>query len=160
MTGKKLIDLIIAGVSILSTLAVLGVFYYTEKMFVKPPIDESKEQAELLASVDPKALPELYKMDKMIISLLPTDDSRLYRLRFLEIEIHLVLFKKEDIELIKAQLPLIQDRAIDIAQKMTPDDLNTLSGKMLFENRIKNETNQLLGQSVIRSLYFSRYIVQ
>ena len=71
MTGKKLIDMILLGVMVLATLAVVGLFYYTEKVYKKPPIDEAAMKAELLNTVDSKAIPTFFKVDKMTISLVP-----------------------------------------------------------------------------------------
>ena len=71
MTGKKLIDTILLGVMMLATLSVVGLFYYTEKMYKKPPIDEHAEKASLLNSVEAKGIPTFFKVDKMTVSLIP-----------------------------------------------------------------------------------------
>ncbi len=160
MLGKKLVDTILTLVSLLTTLGVLGLFYYTEKMYKKPRIDEAKEKETLFQKKDDKDLPELFKMDTMVFSLIPKDQKNLLRMRYLEVEVHLVLFEKEAKDFLKANLPIVQDRIMDIASHMGADELKTLSGKILLENRIKTELNAKFGKPTIKGIFFSKYIVQ
>lgn len=160
MTGKKLLDMILLGVMLLATLAVAGLFYYTEKVYKKPPIDENAEKAALLNSVDAKAVPTFFKVDKMTISLIPRNENSNSRMRWLEIEMHLVLFETTDLELMKTNLAVVQDRIIDIASKMGADELNSLSGKILLEDRLKRDINKALHKPVVKNIYFASFIVQ
>lgn len=160
MTGKKLIDMILLGVMTLTTLAVIGLFYYTEKMYKRPPIDESLERQAFLKEGNPKTLPVFFKIDKMTVSLVPKDLTGIQRMRYAELEIHLVLFKSEEAGIIKTYLSVVQDKIITVASKMGADELNSLTGKILLEDRLKKEINKSLGQPVVKSIFFSRYIVQ
>jgi flagellar FliL protein len=160
MTGKKLLDMILLGVMMLATLAVVGLFYYTEKMYKKPPINEDAEKTALLTSVDAKAIPTFFKVDKMTISLIPANGSVNARMKYLELEMHLVLFEAGDLELMKASLPIVQDRIIEISSRMSPDELNSLSGKILLEDRLKREINKAMKKPVVKNIYFASFIVQ
>ena len=160
MTGKKLIDMILLGVMILATLAVVGLFYYTEKMYVKPPIDENAEKAALMSSIDAKGIPTFFKVDKMTISLVPKNEAANSRMKWLEVEMHLTLFESKDLDMLKANLPLLQDRIIDIASKMGSDELNSLTGKILLEDRLKKEINKALKKPVVKNIFFASFIVQ
>lgn len=145
---------------LLSTLAVSGLFYYTEKVYKRPPIDEAAEQAALMAEVNANALPTFFKVDKMTISLTPKNEALNSRMRWLEIEIHMVLFEEKELEAMKINLPLVQDRIIDISSKMGPDELNSLSGKILLEDRLKREINKSLGKPAVKNIFFASFIVQ
>jgi flagellar FliL protein len=160
MTGKKLLDMILLGVMLLATLAVAGLFYYTEKVYKKPPIDEDAEKASLLNEVDTKTLPTFFKVDKMTISLTPKNESLNSRMRWLEIELHFVVFAPQDAEVMKANLAMIQDRIIEVSSKMGPDELNSISGKILLEDRLKREINIYLKKPTVRNIYFASFIVQ
>ena len=160
MTGKKLIDMILLGVMMLATLAVVGLFYYTEKMYKKPPIDESAEKKELQTSLDHKSIPTFFKVDKMTISLVPKNEAANSRMKWLEVEIHMTLFSSEDSAMLKAYLPIVQDRIIDISSKMGSDELNSLSGKIILEDRLKKEINKALKKPVIKNIFFASFIVQ
>ncbi len=160
MTGKKLIDTILMGVMLLSTIAVVGLFYYTEKIYKRPPIDEVAEKTALMETTDVRAIPTFFKIDKITISLTPKAEVTNTRMRWLEVEVHLVLFESGDVEFIKRNLPVIQDRIIDIASKMGPEELNSLSGKILLEDRLRREINKGLGKTSVKNIFFASYIVQ
>jgi flagellar protein FliL len=160
MTGKKLIDMILLGVMLLATLAVAGLFYYTEKVYKKPPIDENAEKAALMNEVDAKALPTFFKVDKMTISLTPKNEAVNARMRWLEIELHFVVFEPQDAEVMKANIAMVQDRIIDISSKMGPEELNSISGKILLEDRLKRDINKALHKPTVKSIYFASFIVQ
>lgn len=144
----------------LATLAVVGLFYYTEKMYVKPPIDENAEKAALLTSIDAKGIPTFFKVDKMTISLVPKNEAANARMKWLEVEMHLTLFESTDLAMLKINLPLVQDRIIDIASKMGSDELNSLTGKILLEDRLKKEINKALKKPVVKNIFFASFIVQ
>ncbi|MBC7711687.1 MAG: flagellar basal body-associated FliL family protein [Rhizobacter sp.] len=160
MTGKKMIDMILLGVMMLATLAVVGLFYYTEKMYKKPPIDENAEKKALLTSVDYKSIPTFFKVDKMTISLVPKNEQANARMKWLEVEMHMTLFSAEDSGLMKAYLPVVQDRIIDITSKMGSDELNSLTGKIILEDRLKKEINKALKKPVVKNIFFASFIVQ
>lgn len=160
MTGKKILDMILLGLMLLSTFAVTGLFYYTEKVYKRPPINEEMEKAALMSSVETKSLPTFFKVDKLTISLTPHTAATNARMRWLELEVHLVLFESGDLEFVKRNLPVVQDRIIDVSSKMGPEELNTLSGKILLEDRLRREVNKALGTVVVKNIFFASYIVQ
>jgi len=155
-----MLDMILLGVMTLTTVAVIGLFYYTEKVYKRPPIDENKERDAFLKEGDPKAIPVFYKIDKMTVSLVPKDPNANQRMRYLEVELSLVLFKPEDAGIIKTYLMVVQDKIINVSSKMGAEELNSLTGKILLEDRLKKEINKSLGKPVVKSIFFSRYIVQ
>ena len=133
MTGKKLIDLIILGLSLLATLAALGVVLYTTKIFKRPLPNSELEKAKLLSSGRSFKPIKSYKMKRIIINL----PSRTQKLRFLEVITEIVPFKDEQVAEIEKIKHIVRDSFLDIAGEMKPDELNSLTGKILLENRIK-----------------------
>jgi flagellar FliL protein len=160
MTGKKMLDNILLGVMLLSTLAVAGLFFYTEKIYKRPPINEEAEKAALMSTNDAKTIPTFFKVDKLTISLTPKEEATNTRMRWLELEVHLVLFDSSDLDMVKGNLPIVQDRIIDIASKMSPEELNSLSGKILLEDRLRREINKGLKKATVKNVLFASYIVQ
>lgn len=154
-----MLDMILLGVMMLATLAVTGFFYWSVKVYKKPRIDENKEKMSLFTETDPKALPVFYKLDKITISLVPKE-ARASRMRWLEIEVQLALFSETDAGFVKAYQPVVIDRIIEISSKMGPEELNTLSGKILLEDRLKREINKALNKTVVKSIFFPRYVIQ
>lgn len=156
MTGNKTIDTALVGLLTLASMATLGVFIYTEMVFKKPLPDEGKELEALKTDTEQAVAPEIYKLDKLIINL----NSRGSRLRFLDVEIHLVPYKSNALETFDAQKAFIIDAVIDIASNMEPDELNTVAGKVLLEERIRRRLNDFFGKSLIKEIFFSRFVVQ
>ena len=55
---------------------------------------------------------------------------------------------------------IVRDSFLDIAGEMKPDELNSLTGKILLENRIKQRLNQAAGKKIVQELYFTKFVVQ
>lgn len=133
-----------------------SLFVYTVFVF-KKDIPDNQEEFEKMKRENAKVVvAKTIKLKKMIINL----RSKRNRLRFLEIVIHLVPFKKHQSPLIEQQRPLIRDAIIDIAGRMEPQELNTLAGKIILENRVKERINKKFDKPHIRELFFSRFVVQ
>ena len=156
MTGNKLIDNIILGLSALVCAGALGIFVYTEILYQKPRINNEVEKEKMMEEGKKQVFPSPFKLKKMIINL----PSHTKRLRFLDLEAHLVPFKPEYHDILESSRPPIRDAVIDIASKMEPDELNSISGKILLENRIKKRINQILSKKVIKDIYFSKFVIQ
>ncbi len=156
MTGNEMLDKVIGIVSSIFLLATIGVFVYTEHIFQRTlPVDEQefiRSTQEALKSVSGKTL----KLDKVTINL----RSRNSRLRFLDAEIHILPLKNKDFDELKNNMPFIYDAIIDITGKMWPEELNTLAGKILLEQRIKKQINELLKRPTIKRIYFTTFVVQ
>jgi flagellar FliL protein len=82
------------------------------------------------------------------------------RLRYLDVEMNILTFHNDQKELIKANEYIIKDILIEIGSQLGPDELETLSGKILLENKLKKQINTKLGQPVVKQIYFSGFIVQ
>lgn len=155
-----MLDMILLALSLVTTIAVIGLFYYTEKMYVKPPINEEEEKTKLLKESAAKTLPVLYKIDKMLISLSPTKDNFQLRMHWLEVEMSLSLFKEDDQSFVKAYQPVVLDRIINTTSKMGAEEINTVTGKLVLEERLKNEINKALDKKIVRNIFFNKFVVQ
>ncbi len=156
MTGNKKIDTIILGISTLMTLAVLGTFVYTEIIYERPLPDGEEEKANLLASSKNSTETGHYKLEKMIINL----NSAGSRLRFLDVEMHLVPFKESYNDIFEQSKAFISDSVIDITSNMRPEELNSIAGKILLEDRIKKRLNSYYKKTYVKGIFFSRFVVQ
>ena len=156
MTGNKSIDTIILLIASLITAATLGVFVYSEMLYQRPTPSDAEEKSKLIEDSKVAVAPEIYKVDKLIINL----NSPTKRLRFLEVEVHLVPFKNDYMEKLDAKKFYIQDAIIDISSNMAPDELNTVAGKVILEERIRKRLNDFFGKSLIKEIFFSRFVVQ
>ena len=156
MTGNKSIDTIILFLATLITAGTLGIFVYSEMLYKRPLPSDEIEKEKLMEDSKVAVTPDMYKLDKMIINL----NSSSRRLRFLDVEIHLVPFKNEAIERFDGKKFYINDAIIDIASNMSPDELNSVAGKVLLEERIRKRLNDFFGKPLVKEIFFSRFVVQ
>lgn len=156
MTGNKTIDTALIGLLTLASMATLGVFIYTEMVFKRPLPEDKVELEALKKDTEVSVAPEIFKLDKLIINL----NSQGSRLRFLDVEIHFVPYKSEALETFDTQKAFIIDAVIDIASNMSPEELNTVAGKVLLEERIRRRLNDFFGKTLIKEIFFSRFVVQ
>lgn len=156
MTGNKTLDTILVGLLTLASAATLGIFVYTEIVYKRPLPSDDIELTKLKADTQSEISPEVYKLDKMTINL----NSQGSRLRFLDVEIHFVPFKSEYIENLESKKVFIQDAIIDISSNMAPEELNTVAGKILLEERIRRRINDFFRKSIVKEIFFSKFVVQ
>ena len=48
---------------------------------------------------------------------------------------------------------------IDITSGSDPDELNTVAGKLLLENRLKNIINKILGKKIVSEILFTTFVI-
>jgi len=156
MTGNKLADNIILILSFLATAVCVGVFVFTEMIYQKPLPSEQVELQRLMSDNKKKAFPAPFKLDQLIINL----NSRKTRLRFLSVETQLVPFNHDSDDKFESYRSMINDSIIDIAGRMTAEELNSISGKILLEERIKKSVNKLMGKQFVKGVLFTKFVIQ
>ena len=72
----------------------------------------------------------------------------------------LEVFEEADKEVVKAQKSFVEDSLIDIAGNMQPEELNSVTGRILLETRIKDRINNKIGKKAVKKIYFSKFIIQ
>ena len=142
--------------SLLASLTTLGVFFYG-KLAQTPslPVDEEGKN-KLLMDSRMDAYPDSYRLDRLIINL----KSPATRLWFLDTQIYIVPFGRGKHELFNEYAPLIYDAINRIGGGMTPDELNSIHGKIIFKNRVKDEINRILREKVVKEIQYSKFTVQ
>jgi flagellar FliL protein len=156
MTLKPKLDKIVLALNGLIVAAAVGLVWYSHNI-VSPPLTDSQKQFSNLidSSVsDFKRTPVTFK--EIVVNLY----SRQRRLRFLNLTMNIEVYDDGQEEIVKTYKPFINDRLIDIAGNMKPDEVNSVTGRILLESRIKKNFNQAVGAKVIKKIYFSKFIVQ
>ncbi len=147
--------LIIANLAVV--LAGAGLVFYSHNMIKPEPTNQDAETQKLKdeAIAQTQVLPVPIK--KFVVNL----HSRSSRLRYLDIEMNVLTFTDDQKELVKANEHIFKDSVIEIASHLDPDDLDSVTGKILLENKIKKRVNEKLGEPpVIKQIYFSGFVVQ
>jgi flagellar FliL protein len=133
-----------------------GVVYYSHNMIKPAPTDQVAEAENLKNSALEQTRVKAIPIKKFAVNL----HSKSSKLRYLDIEMNILPFNNDQAEIIKANEYIFKDVVIEIASQNGPEDLETLSGKILLENKIKKQVNAKLGQPVIKQIYFSGFVVQ
>ena len=152
--GKFQKILLIANLVIV--LAGTGVVFYSHFMIKPEPTDQDQQTLDLVENAQKSTEVKAIPIKKFVVNL----HSRQTRLRYLDIEMNVLPFYESQSEIIKQNEHLFKDSVIEISSRLSPDDLNTLSGKILLESRIKKQVNTKLGQPVVKQIYFSGFVVQ
>ncbi len=143
-------------VNLVVVLAGAGLVYYAHNMIKPEPTNQAAEIENLKTSAMEQAQVQAVPIKKFVVNL----HSRSSRLRYLDVEMNILPFHNDQKELIKASEHIFKDVVIEIASHLEPDELDTLSGKILLENKIKKQVNAKLGQPVVKQIYFSGFVVQ
>ena len=143
-------------VSLLSTAAALGTLLYINVIHKSPKIKNEEELKKMHEEAGKELAQDAFKLDRLIINL----NSNKNKLRFLECSAHFIPFKAEQIALLEKSQAVLQDIFIDTASKMEAEELNSIAGKILLEDRLKRGINAKLGEPMIKKILFSSFVVQ
>jgi flagellar FliL protein len=142
--------------NLLVAFAGVGIVYYSHNIIKPPPTDQNAEAENLQLMALEKTQVKPFALKKFVVNL----HSKGTRLRYLDVEMNILPFHADQTELVKSHEHLIKDILIEISSHLVPEELDTLSGKILLENKIKKQVNSKLGQPVIKQIYFSGFIIQ
>lgn len=156
MTGNKLFDKILIALNATLILGAVGLVVYSHKFVEKPSLNQSDEFSNMIDQTVNESNKPVVKFDEIVINLY----SKQTRLRFISIKMSIETFNSKQVEKLKGLKSIVNDSLIDIVSNMSPDEVNTITGKLLLESRLKKRVNKTLGTSIIRRVYFSKFIVQ
>lgn len=143
-------------VNLVVMLAGAGVVFYSHNIIKPEATNQAAEAENLKAGAMEQAQVKAVPFKKFVVNL----HSKGTRLRYLDIEMNIMPFHNEQTATIKANEYIFKDLLIEIASHLEPEELDTLSGKILLENKIKKQVNTKLGQPVVKQIFFSGFVVQ
>jgi flagellar FliL protein len=142
------------------SLAGAGLVYYSHNMIKPPPTDQVAEAEALKTQALEKAQLKPLPIKKFVVNL----HSKSTRLRYLDLEMNILPFHEDQTSFLKSNEHILKDIVVEIASQLDPEDLDTVTGKILLENKIKKQVNAKLdpagNQPVIKQIYFSGFVVQ
>lgn len=133
-----------------------GLVVYSHTMIKPEPTDQLAENDKLKNEAVSKSQLQPVPIKRFVVNL----HSRPTRLRYLDIEMNVLTFSEDQKEIIRQSEHIFKDVVVEIASQLDPEDLDTVTGKILLENRIKKQVNQKFGQPVVKQIYFSGFVVQ
>lgn len=137
-------------------LAGAGLVYYAHTMIKPEPTNQAAETDSLKTQAIEQSQLQPVPIKKFVVNL----HSASTRLRYLDVEMNILTFHADQKDIIKAHEYLFKDVVIEVASHLDPDDLDSVTGKILLENKIKKQVNAKLGQPVVKQIFFSVFVVQ
>ncbi|MBF0362282.1 MAG: flagellar basal body-associated FliL family protein [Oligoflexia bacterium] len=157
MTGNKILDGILMGFNLLSIFLVLAFFVYTGMFYVKPLPDNNVEFTKFKERSKYQIIEaKIYKLDRMVLNL----QSRKARMRNIDLQVQFLLFKEEFIAFLETNKHVVYDKIIEIVAGMEADEINSVTGKILLEERIKKAVEEIAHAPVVKTVYFTVFVVQ
>ncbi len=156
-----MVQKILILLNLVIALGASGLVYYSHTM-IKPPATDQTAEAEALKknALEASHLTPV-PIKKFVVNLY----SRSTRLRYLDLEMSVLTFHEDQKEIIKSHEYIFKDVLIEIASQLNPEDLDSVTGKILLENKIKKQVNARLqklipGEPVVKQIFFSGFVVQ
>ncbi|MDA8791980.1 flagellar basal body-associated FliL family protein [Bacteriovoracaceae bacterium] len=156
MTGNKKLDMILLLLNGILTLGSAGAVFYSHKVITKSPTDQQAEKDKLISGALSSLENSPLKLPKKVVNLF-TDRNRL---RYLEVELNLEPFFENHKPILLDAEHIISDSLIQVGSNMSYSEINSITGKILFESRLRKLINQKLNSKILKKIYFSKFIVQ
>lgn len=141
-------------------LAGVGLVAYSHFMLKPEPTDQAAETLALQNEAEALSQLKPVPIKKFVVNL----HSRSSRLRYLDLEMNVLTFHPNQKELVKTNEHIFKDVVIQVASELEPSELDTVTGKILLEKRIKDRANEKLkaftNGPVVKQIYFSGFVVQ
>lgn len=142
-------------VSLATSLGVAGFFVYTN-YYYNPPLSNESEWEQLNQEAAKVINFKTLRLDNITTNL----HSPKTRLRYVNLEVHIQPLQDKQIAQLEQKKPLIYDAILTVAGKKGPDQLNSLAGKILFENEIKHKINLQMARPLVKKIFFSVFVIQ
>ena len=144
---KSKLKLIIIGVVVL-LIGAGGFIGYTKYQKGKAAKAESKN-TEKISIICP--------LKSFVVNLL---DKNNVGKRYLKVTIQLEVGKEEDKLLIENNNPQLRDTILLLLSSQTLKEINTMEGKLELKQALLSRMKQILGDGVVRRIYFTEFVVQ
>ena len=80
--------------------------------------------------------------------------------RYLKVTMQLEVGKEEDRMVIEKNIPQIRDTVLLLLSSQTLKEINTMEGKLELKQTLLSRMNQILGDGIVRRIYFTEFVVQ
>lgn len=152
----SLIEKIIFAVGLLATMVTLGIFVYTGFVYQKPLPTAAEGLQEFKEETSKVEVVENFKMKRFIVNI----KSETKKLRFLELIIECVPYRPHHKEMLEKKEAIVRDAVIEVSSSMLPQDLDSVSGKIILEDRIRKRINQIYGKEIVKKIFFTKFVIQ
>jgi flagellar FliL protein len=149
------INKILLFISLGVTALTLGMIIYSNS-YEKPAPSDSVETEKLVNVKDKEKSTNSFQVKKIVINI----PSRPGRLKFFETSINFVPYLDSDVKILEDHEFILRDTIIEIARVIPEEELNTVTGKILLEEKLLTSINRIFKRNLIKEIYFSSFVIQ
>lgn len=128
--------------------------------FMKSKINDDGDTTDDPKSAAKKNVQEpgiIYPLESFIVNLMDRAGSGK---RYLKITIELEVESEEDNNRIQERETQLKDTIILLLSGQTFKDINSMEGKLYLKQSLLSRINQVMGEGLVRRLYFTEFVVQ
>jgi flagellar protein FliL len=144
---KSKLKLIIIAVAVM-LIGAGGIYGYS--MYDKEKKDNAEETKEKILSI-------VCPLNSFVVNL---QDKTGVGKRYLKLTMQLEVGKEDDKLLIGNHNAQIRDTVLLLLSSQSLKEINTMEGKLELKQTLLSRMNQILGDSVVRGIYFTEFVVQ
>ncbi|MBN1225721.1 MAG: flagellar basal body-associated FliL family protein [Deltaproteobacteria bacterium] len=142
-------------ISRLTTLALIAVMLGSCLFFACGKDKEGASGSKSKNKVEENKI--IVPLESFIVNLL--GKSRLGN-RYLKVIMQLEISSEKDKDLIDKHKPQLRDTILLFLSNQTFDDVKTVEGKLELKQSLLSRINNILGQAIVKQVYFTEFVVQ
>ena len=146
-TKKSKLKLIIIAIAVL-LIAVGGIFGYTK-------FNKGKEKKAEISQADKASI--VLPLNSFVVNLM---DKQGVGKRYLKVTMGLEINKEEDKLLIENHNAQLRDTVLLLLSSQSLKEINTMEGKLELKQNLLARMSQILGNGIVRRIYFTEFVVQ
>jgi flagellar protein FliL len=144
---KSKLKLIIIAVAVI-LIGAGGIYGYSK--YDKEKKDNAEETKEKILSI-------VCPLNSFVVNL---QDKTGVGKRYLKLTMQLEVGKENDKLLIENNNAQIRDTVLLLLSSQSLKEINTMEGKLELKQTLLSRMNQILGNNVVRGIYFTEFVVQ
>ena len=146
-TKKSKLKLIIIAIVVL-LIGVGGIFGYTK-------FNKGKEKKAEISQADKASI--VLPLNSFVVNLM---DKQGVGKRYLKVTMGLEINKEEDKLLIENHNAQLRDTVLLLLSSQSLKEINTMEGKLELKQNLLARMSQILGNGIVRRIYFTEFVVQ
>ena len=146
-TKKSKLKLIIIAIAVL-LIGVGGIFGYSK-------FNEGKEKKAEISQADKASI--VLPLNSFVVNLM---DKQGVGKRYLKVTMGLEINKEEDKLLIENHNAQLRDTVLLLLSSQSLKEINTMEGKLELKQNLLARMSQILGNGIVRRIYFTEFVVQ
>jgi flagellar FliL protein len=119
--------------------------------------DEETQASVKESQKEESAIGMTHPLESFIVNLM--DKAGLGK-RYLKVKIMLEVGGEEDVRTVEQHTPQLRDNVLLQLSSRSFNDINTVEGKLELKQALLTGINQVLGESIVRRIYFTEFVVQ